>query len=133
MEKPEKASALILETEDRITHALSGVLREHACSVVTLRRREDLFRFLEDHSVPLALIGESEEGDTVFSTMKRLVMTAPMTAIILITNRPEEEVTELAEGYGILGHVGRDQPAEDLVPLLERFQEISQSLGPDRT
>jgi DNA-binding NtrC family response regulator len=133
MEKPDKASALILEKEDRIAHALSEVLRDNSYSVIPMRQDEDLFQFLEDHSAALALIGESEEGDTVFSTMKRLVMTAPMTAIILITNRPEEEVTELAEGYGILGHVGRDQPAEDLVPLLERFQEISQSLGPAKT
>jgi len=54
-------------------------------------------------------------------------MASPMTSIIMVTDLSHSEVDEKAEGYGILGNIARDVPAEELLSLLGAFEKIQQS------
>ena len=58
---------------------------------------------------------------------KTFVMASPMTSIIMVTDLSHSEVDEKAEGYGILGNIARDVPAEELLSLLGAFEKIQQS------
>ena len=59
--------------------------------------------------------------------MKAFVMATPMTSIIMVTDLSDSEVDEKAEGYGILGNITRDVPAESLLSLLHTYEKIQQS------
>jgi hypothetical protein len=48
-----------------------------------------------------------------------------MTSIIMVTDLSDSEVEEKAEGYGILGNINRNVPAENLFSLLEPYEKIS--------
>ncbi|MCK4817903.1 hypothetical protein KA005_19180, partial [bacterium] len=78
-------------------------------------------------------VGNAEGGISPFESMKDIVMTSPMTSMILITDLPEEEVNERAEGYGILGYVNREISSKDLLKLIKGFEEIFRSFAPARS
>jgi len=78
-------------------------------------------------------VGNAKGTSSTFEIMRKIVMTSPMTSIILISDLPTKEVDEKAEGYGILGHVNRSIPSKYLTLLIEHFEKISQSIHLPRT
>ena len=126
----EKTHALILETDRKIVESLSKILKRRSYAVTTTPKKEDAMGFLKERLFPLAVVGNAEGGISPFESMKDIVMTSPMTSMILITDLPEEEVNERAEGYGILGYVNREIPSKDLLKLIKGFEEIFRSFAP---
>jgi hypothetical protein len=61
--------------------------------------------------------------------MKTVVLRAPMSSMILLTDLDKEDVGDRAEGYGILGHVRRAEISQQLPRLLKRHADISQALS----
>jgi hypothetical protein len=89
--------------------------------------KKEALNFLKEKSPQLAVVGDTEKNVPPFEIMKDIVMTSPMTSIILITDLPKKEVDEKAEGYGILGHINGKVPSDDLASLLENFENILKS------
>jgi len=54
-----------------------------------------------------------------------MVKASPLTSIILLSDLPEEEVHEKSEGCGILGHVPRSVPQDDVEHLFSRYRQIT--------
>ena len=129
----EKTHALILETNRDIIETLSKILKRRSYTVTASSNKEVALGHLKERLYPLAVVGEAEGGVSPFEAMREIVMTSPITSIILITELPEEEVSEKAEGYGILGHVNRDIPSKDLLKLIKGFEEIFKSFSPARS
>ena len=130
MEPKEKTHTLILETDRKIVESLSKILKRKSYAVTTTPKKEEALDCLKERLFPLAVVGNAEGGISPFESMKDIVMTSPMTSMILITDLPEEEVNERAEGYGILGYVNREIPSKDLLKLIEGFEEIFRSFAP---
>ena len=86
------------------------------------------------HKLKAICLEQDTLGGTVFTFPRsKIVMTSPMTSIILISDLPAKEVDDTAEGYGILGHINRSIPFKDLVDLIEQFEKISQSIHLPKT
>lgn len=119
--------ALIVEKDDNVAGAIQKILEDRHYGVTLLAKKEDAIRVLKDRDVSLAVAGEAEDSDSPFQFMKEIVMASPMTSMILVTDLPEKEVDDKAEGYGILGHVGRSVKWEEMIPLLESFEKILRS------
>jgi DNA-binding response OmpR family regulator len=126
----EKTDALVLETDQKIIETLSKILKRRSYAVTVSSQKEDALGHLKDNLYPLAIVGDTEDGLSPFEAMRDIVMTSPMTSIILITDLPEEEVNEKAEGYGILGHVNRDIASGHLLKLIKTFEEIFKPFAP---
>jgi len=120
---------LVLEKDQTICEAVTKILKEKSYSVTALTKMAEALRLFREDIYPLAIVGETEDGNSVFESMKKIVMASPMTSLVLICDLPKEEVDGKAEGYGILGHVERAIPSEDLILLLEQFEKISQSIS----
>ncbi|MBW1781048.1 MAG: hypothetical protein JRL30_09945 [Deltaproteobacteria bacterium] len=124
MKTEKKIDALIVEKDETVAGSIKKMLQERQYTVTLLTRKEDARRLLKQRHVSLAVAGEAEDSDSPFHIMKDIVMASPMTSMILITDLPKKEVDEKAEGYGILGHADRAVRSEDMVPLLESFEQI---------
>ena len=128
-----KIRALIIEEVQDVIEPIERTLKEKSFTVTTLANKDEALDLLKKNHHQLALIGEAKGSSSVFKVMKKIVMTSPMTSIILISDLPKEEIDEKAEGYGILGHITRSVPSEDLALLLEQFDRIAQSIHPPKT
>jgi DNA-binding NtrC family response regulator len=124
---------LILEKDQAICEAVTKTLKEKSYGVTALAKLDEALPLFRENLYPLAIVGETEDGNSVFETMKKIVMASPMTSLVLICDLPKEEVDRKAEGYGILGHVEKTIPSEGLILLLEQFEKISQSIYPLKT
>jgi len=124
MKTQKEIHALIIEKDDVVSASIQKILEDRSYGVTRASDTENAHRLLKDKNIALAVAGEIGTPDSSFHVMKEIVMTSPMTAIILITDLPEEEVDEKAEGYGILGHAGRTVALKDLAPLLDTFEMI---------
>ena len=128
MNTKKEIHALIVERNNTLAESIEKILEHRQYRVTCLSKREDIPRLLRRENYSLAVIGEAEDGISPFQMMKDMVMASPMTSMILITDLPNEVVDEKAEGYGILGHAGKDIRREEIVPLLESFEQILRSV-----
>jgi DNA-binding NtrC family response regulator len=124
MDTQREIHALVVEKDEKVAGAIQKVLEDRHYRVTLLFSKGDAIRLLKESPVSLAVAGEAEDSDSPFHIMKEVVMASPMTSMILITDLPEQEVDDKAEGYGILGHAGRSVRSEDMIPLLEAFEKI---------
>ena len=85
---------------------------------------------LGEKTYGLAVIGEIDGYNSPFDALKDIIMMSPMTSVILISDLSEREVHEKAEGYGIIGHVKRTIPRDDIFLLLEQFEKILAVIPP---
>jgi DNA-binding response OmpR family regulator len=129
MDNQKNIHALVLEKDREVTRSIAKILKRRLYDVETTSEKEETLKLFKERPYQLALVGDSEDGQSAFESMKEIVMASPMTSIILITDLPKEEVREKAEGYGILGHVNRNVESKDLKPLLDSFEQIFGCLG----
>ncbi len=116
--------ALVVEKDENVAGAVRTLLEDRGYRVTLLSSREEAIRILKERLVSLTVAGEAEGSDSPFHIMKDIVMASPMTSMILLTDLPKQEVEDKAEGYGILGHVGRSVKSEEMTPLLDSFEKI---------
>jgi len=124
MKDEKRILAVILEKDEKVVASLENTLQSRSYSVTVLSKKEDALNLLKERAFQLAIAGNTEDGASVFHIMREIVAASPMTSMILVTDLSEEEVDEKAEGYGILGHIGRAVPSGDLVKLLDSLEEI---------
>ena len=130
MAQADKTPALILEKDRELSESISKSLKRRSYAVTSLSARDEALALIKEQLVPLAIVGNAEGDISPFESMKDIVMASPMTSMVLITDLPKEEVEDKAEGYGILGHVGRKEPARDLMRLVKSFEEIFGAFHP---
>ena len=133
MKNQEDINALVVEGDQAVVDSIERVLNDKSYSVTQSSDEEEALALLRKTPYPLVIVGDAKGAGSTFDVMRKIVMTSPMTAIILISDLPAKEVDEKAEGYGILGHVNRSIPFNDLVDLIEQFEKISQSIHLPKT
>ena len=124
MKDEKRILALILEKDETVVASIDNTLQSRPYSVTVLSKQEEALNLLQERVFQLAVVGNTEDGTSVFQIMREIVKVSPMTSMILVTDLSEEEVDEKAEGYGILGHIGRAVPSGDLVQLLDSLEKI---------
>jgi len=124
----ETLHALIVEKNRSIVPAIEEILSKKSYTSTAVVKKAEALRLLKTRAFPLAIVGKTEDSESVFESMKEMVMTSPMTSLILISDLPREAVDSKAEGYGILGHIDRSIPVESLIFLLEQFEKITHSI-----
>ena len=124
MKDEKRILALILEKEETVVASIDNTLQNRSYSVTVLSKKEEALSLLKERVFQLAIVGNTEDSASVFGIMREIVAASPMTSMILVTDLSEEEVDEKAEGYGILGQIGRAVPSGDLVQLLDSLEEI---------
>jgi len=125
MDEKQKVKALILVGDEGVSRTVETLLKRRSYDVTAFSDKDHALGFLKEKAPHLAVVGDAGEKAPVFESMKDFVMTSPMTSLILITDLPKKEVDEKAEGYGILGHVNRRIPSDELESLLENFETIT--------
>jgi DNA-binding response OmpR family regulator len=133
MKKQENIKALVVEKDQAVVDSIERVLKDTSYSVTQSTDEEQALDLLRKTPYSLVIVGDARGANSTFDVMRKVVMTSPMTAIILISDLPAKEVDDKAEGYGILGHVNRSIPFKDLVDLIEQFEKISQSIHLPKT
>ncbi len=128
----DKTFALVLEEDQKIAEPISKMLKRRSYGVTVCTREAEALDRIKERTYPLAVVGHAHGADSPFEAMKEIVMISPMTSMILITDVPDEEVQEKAEGYGILGHAQRQDPSKGVLKLVKTFEEIFQSLAPPK-
>ena len=128
MENQRKISVLVVEKDNTVVESIVKILKARPYIVTKLSKKNEALSLLKERVQTLAIIGDTEGNGSSFEVMREIVMISPMTSMILITDLSQKEVDEMAEGYGILGHVNREIPPEELISLLERFEDIYNSL-----
>jgi len=124
MKDEKRILAFILEKDETVVATIDNALQSRPYSLKALSKKEDALNLLKERAFQLAIIGNTEDSASVFEIMREIVAASPMTSMILVTDLSEKEVEEKAEGYGILGHIGRSMRSQDLVQLLDRLEEI---------
>ena len=130
MKNQEKISVLVVEKDNTIVESIVKILKTRSYATTQLSKKDEALSLLKVRVHPLAIIGETEGNGSSFEVMREIVMTSPMTSMILITDLPKKEVDDSAEGYGILGHINRRVPPEKLISLLGKFENIHHLLTP---
>jgi DNA-binding NtrC family response regulator len=125
MDSQQNVKALVLVGDPGISRTVKALLKRRSYDVTVFFQKKEALGFLKEKSPQLAVVGDAGEKASPFESMKDIVMTSPMTSLILITDLPKKEVDEKAEGYGILGHVNREIPSDELEPLLENFETVT--------
>jgi CheY-like chemotaxis protein len=133
MENQDDIKALVVEKDQTVVESIELVLKEKSYIVTSSSNEDEALDLLRKTPYPLAIVGDAKGTSSTFEIMRKIVMTSPMTSIILISDLPTKEVDERAEGYGILGHVSRSIPLKDLTLLIEHFEKISQSVHLPKT
>ena len=124
MKDEKRILALILEKEETVAATINNTLQSREYSVTVLSKKEEALPLLKERVFHLAIVGDTEDGGSVFEIMREIVAASPMTSMILVTDLSEKEVDEKAEGYGILGHIGRSAPLDNLPQLLDSLEKI---------
>ena len=132
MEKKEKTHVLILEGDQQIVESIKKTLKRRSYAVTSTSEKEEALNLLGERLYPLAVVGDAHGTSSPFEAMRDIVMASPMTSMILISDLPDEEVNEKAEGYGILGHVNREVLSKDLLKLVRSFESIFSSFAPSK-
>ena len=129
MGEHQSVNVLIIEKNAEITQTLKPILEKRGFDVSMEPGAEKGLQLLKEGGVALAFAGSTEEGIPTLELMRKIVMQSPMTSLILISELSNEELDEKAEGYGILGNIRPQTPADGLDELIETFDNIHQTLG----
>jgi DNA-binding NtrC family response regulator len=119
---------IILENDPETADSIAGLLTNRGYVPTLTETKAGAMEIIEKKGPGLVLIGNTEEKISVFDILKDIVMASPMTSVILVSDISPEEIHEKAEGYGILGHIGRNIDHDALSPLLETFEMITGAL-----
>ena len=133
MENQGEIKALVVEEEQTVFDSIERVLKDKSYRVTRSSDEEEALDLLRETPYPLVIVGDAKGAGSTFDVMKKIVMTSPMTSIILVSDLPAKEVDDKAEGYGILGHINRSIPSNDLTLLVDHFETISQSIQSPKT
>jgi DNA-binding response OmpR family regulator len=125
MIKQEDVRVLILEKDAAVIDSVKDILRNGSYAPHVLSSFSEAVSLLKSEGFQIALVGTTLETDSPFEGLVDLVKASPLTSIILLSDLPEAEIHKKAEGCGILGHVPRNVPPEDLNHLLYRFKQIT--------
>lgn len=130
MARRKNTKVLVLEKNQEVIDLILPVLEKGPYDIRIINSsRTEVGEILREEPQALVLIGDIGGSGSTFELMKDTVRLSPMSSVILITDLPEEEVHEITEGYGILGHLKRTASPEMLMPLLESFEKIRRSLS----
>ncbi len=128
MNQETKTKALLLENNQIVVKKIQQALINSAYELTLFSRKKDALAALKETFFPLALTGLTENSHDPIEAVKSMVMTSPMTSIIMVSDLSDSEVEEKAEGYGILGNVSRDVPPKDFLSLMDAHEKIRKSL-----
>ncbi|HDM09824.1 MAG TPA: response regulator [Desulfobacteraceae bacterium] len=119
---------LILESDRQLAQQIQEYLSGQASLVTAPSSVKDALDLLKSQRIHLAFLGDPPGGSSSFDILKDFVKTSPMTYVILITDTPEKEVHDRAEGFGILGHIPRAFSPNEIERLIDKYREINQAL-----
>jgi hypothetical protein len=129
MAQPQKFRAVILEKDPVLAEAVGKILAVRGYEFKVVSHIDSLRDHFGAAGCHLAVVGDLEGAVSPFETTKGLVLQSPMASVILLTDASEQQVHEMAEGYGILGHTSRTVTESELGDLLDRFETIQASLS----
>lgn len=121
--------ALIIEKDMETAQTIQSILEKRGIAASIEPSAENGLRVLKGGPVAMAFAGKAEEGISPLELMRKIVIQSPMTSLILISELSEAELHDKAEGYGILGNIHPQHPAEGLDKLIDTFENIHQALS----
>ncbi len=124
MTNTQELRIILAENDPAIIKTINETLKDRGYLPVMVSTKKLLLQHLNAKLCHLILIGELEDSDSILKTMREAVMASPLSAIILMTDIPSNEVHDKTEGYGILGDIGRIQASKELLHLLDQFEKI---------
>ncbi len=124
-----KIKVMLLEKDTAVLEKIQERLETRPYEITRFAKGDEALAAAKETPFDLAFVGYGAEGEDPIDLLKAFVMASPMTSIIMVTDLTDSEVEEKAEGYGILGNVNRDVPAENLFSLLDSYEKIQQSLN----
>ena len=127
MNQEPKTKALLLENDQTVLEKIQQALKDRPYELTCFSTKKETLNALKETFFNLVITGHNAEGEDPIQVMKAMVMTSPMTSIIMVTDLSHEEAEEKAEGFGILGNVSRDVPSGDLLSLMDTYEKIQQS------
>jgi len=122
-----KIKVLLLENDPAVRDKIQQALENRPYERTSFSSSDEALKASKKSFFDLVITGYNEENNDPIDVMKAFVMASPMTSIIMVTDLTDSEVDEKAEGYGILGNIARNVPAEDLLSLLHTYEKIQQS------
>ena len=123
-----KIKVLLLENDPAVLDKIQLALADRPYEKTCLSSSNEALKASKETLFDLIIAGHNAEHEDPIDVIKAFVMATPMTSIIMVTDLSDSEVDEKAEGYGILGNITRNVPAEDLLSLLNTYEKIQQSL-----
>ena len=123
-----KIKVLLLENDPAILDKIQLALEGRPYEKASFSSSDEALKASKETLFDLIIAGHNAEHEDPIDVIKAFVMATPMTSIIMVTDLSDSEVDEKAEGYGILGNIARNVPAEDLLSLLHTYEKIQQSL-----
>ena len=127
MNQETKIKVLLLENDPAVRDKIQQALENRPYERTSFSSSDEALKASKKSFFDLVITGYNEENNDPIDVMKAFVMASPMTSIIMVTDLTDSEVDEKAEGYGILGNIARNVPAEDLLSLLHTYEKIQQS------
>jgi DNA-binding response OmpR family regulator len=122
-----KIKVLLLENDPAVLDKIQLALEGRPYEKTSFSSSNEALKASKETLFDLIIAGHNAEHEDPIDVMKTFVMATPMTSIIMVTDLSDSEVDEKAEGYGILGNISRDVPAESLLSLLHTYEKIQQS------
>lgn len=116
---------LILEKEKDVVEAIKRNLENGPYVLHIHSSFKEAVSLLTSEHIAIAIIGNAVETNSPFEGLLEIVKASPLTSTILLSDLSEKEVHERSEGCGILGHVPRNVPPEDLEHLFNQYRKIS--------
>ena len=127
MNQETKIKVLLLENDPAVRDKIQQALENRPYERTRFSSSDEALKASKKSFFDLVITGHNEENNDPIDVIKAFVMASPMTSIIMVTDLTDSEVDEKAEGYGILGNIARNVPAEDLLSLLHTYEKIQQS------
>ncbi len=124
-----KIKVMLLEKDTAVLEKIQERLETRPYEITQFAKGDEALAASKETPFDLVFVGYDAEGEDPIDLLKAFVMASPMTSIIMVIDLTDSEVEEKAEGYGILGNVNRDVPAENLFSLLDSYEKIQQSLN----
>lgn len=127
MNQKTRKKVLLLENDPDVLDKIQSALEDRPYERTHFSSSNEAIKASKETLFDLIIAGHNAEHKDPIDVMKTFVMATPMTSIIMVTDLSDSEVDEKAEGYGILGNITRNVPAESLLSLLHTYEKIQQS------
>ncbi len=127
MNQKTRKKVLLLENDPDVLDKIQSALADRPYERTHFSSSNEAIKASKETLFDLIIAGHNAEHKDPIDVMKAFVMATPMTSIIIVTDLSDSEVDEKAEGYGILGNITRNVPAESLLSLLRTYEKIQQS------